>query len=393
VCAACLGVLQFADTVLAGAGAAGVRASPFLDCPRISLVVSVPRALSFTMASVCWRLLAAAGRVVDGSAPTANTDEAAMGNDGDAAPSVGRQDPVPRSLIHFARDAAISRITTRLSSSLALATTNAAGVDANDIAIGSKRSREGADGTRFGDVQRWARSDDPDTIVVDLIADIACHTPSGNGGDEDAPPPVTAFVARRSHDTDGLDAARVSGSALAAALCKLPEEQQGNKADAAFTWGLVESAVVAAHTEDRRAGRVLRVAPVSHVWRTSLFVFGRYRKMMRDVPQSPWFINKERVGRLSLQEVIAEQVLPVFYDDATISSGGDGSVCLHGTFLGGKKNPPPKAAVVDQILGANLYKFMSAGREDVDVRMLGNGRPFVIELKSPRSLTRSRPPS
>jgi len=30
------------------------------------------------------------------------------------------------------------------------------------------------------------------------------------------------------------------------------------------------------------------------------------------------------------------------------------------------------------------YKFHSGGREDIDVRMLGDGRPFVLELISPR---------
>lgn len=30
-------------------------------------------------------------------------------------------------------------------------------------------------------------------------------------------------------------------------------------------------------------------------------------------------------------------------------------------------------------------KFVSAGREDADVRMLGAGRPFYIELINPRS--------
>lgn len=29
-------------------------------------------------------------------------------------------------------------------------------------------------------------------------------------------------------------------------------------------------------------------------------------------------------------------------------------------------------------------KFHSGGREDIDVRMLGNGRPFLIELVSPQ---------
>jgi len=30
-----------------------------------------------------------------------------------------------------------------------------------------------------------------------------------------------------------------------------------------------------------------------------------------------------------------------------------------------------------------LYKFHACGREDVDVRMLGTGRPFVIEATNP----------
>lgn len=30
-------------------------------------------------------------------------------------------------------------------------------------------------------------------------------------------------------------------------------------------------------------------------------------------------------------------------------------------------------------------RFASSGREDVDVRMLGTGRPFVIEFVNPRT--------
>lgn len=29
-------------------------------------------------------------------------------------------------------------------------------------------------------------------------------------------------------------------------------------------------------------------------------------------------------------------------------------------------------------------KFHSGGREDLDVRMLGDGRPFVIEIENPK---------
>lgn len=36
------------------------------------------------------------------------------------------------------------------------------------------------------------------------------------------------------------------------------------------------------------------------------------------------------------------------------------------------------------IAGARTFKFHSAGREDIDVRMLGNGRPFIMEFENPR---------
>jgi tRNA pseudouridine synthase 10 len=400
VCAACLGVLQHAEGILAAAATAGVRASPFLDCPAVSVVVSIPRAVSFTMASVCWRLLAAQGRVVDGSGTSASEAAAAVAL-ASADPSAegsadvghgaaaghesnivaGRGDVVPASLCQFGRDAAVTRVMAAFAVALGISSAGSA-----TTAHGSEDEKRGRDedapaGTRFGMVRRFGKSDDEDTIVVDLSSDVSCHD---KGGDR---PPVTAIVARRTFGTDGETASRLSGSALAAALCRLPEEQQGNKAGAAFTWGLVESAIVPAHGQDWRAGRVLRCCPISHVWRTSVFLFGRYRKMMRDVPQSPWFIDKKRVGRFSLQEVIAEQALPLFYDQDTLESTGDGSITLNGTFRGGKKNPPPKAAVEDQILGANLYKFMSAGREDVDVRMLGSGRPFAFEIKSPHRVS------
>lgn len=38
------------------------------------------------------------------------------------------------------------------------------------------------------------------------------------------------------------------------------------------------------------------------------------------------------------------------------------------------------ATVVESTFGATASKFHSAGREDIDVRMLGGGRPFVLEL-------------
>lgn len=39
------------------------------------------------------------------------------------------------------------------------------------------------------------------------------------------------------------------------------------------------------------------------------------------------------------------------------------------------------AAKVVPLFDADGYNFLSAGREDVDVRMLGDGRPFILEVK------------
>eukprot|EP00041_Stephanoeca_diplocostata_P016211 m.318783 g.318783 ORF g.318783 m.318783 type:complete len:664 (-) comp20290_c2_seq1:282-2273(-) len=40
---------------------------------------------------------------------------------------------------------------------------------------------------------------------------------------------------------------------------------------------------------------------------------------------------------------------------------------------------------VKELFGVDKAKFSSSGREDVDVRMLGNGRPFVLELLDPKN--------
>jgi len=91
---------------------------------------------------------------------------------------------------------------------------------------------------------------------------------------------------------------------------------------------------------------------------SSLFIYGRYKKYRRDIPQTKWFCKICRgkgckrcnyTGKLydeSIEELIAKK----FLDRAK----GD-SESFHG-----------------------------CGREDVDVRMLGNGRPFVLEIKNPK---------
>ena len=70
-----------------------------------------------------------------------------------------------------------------------------------------------------------------------------------------------------------------------------------------------------------------------------LHVYGRYRKLVRGIPQTPLKGFKESVASIICRPF----------------SKVTGGKCV----------------------------FHGAGREDIDVRMLGNGRPFVVEVKRP----------
>jgi tRNA pseudouridine synthase 10 len=89
-----------------------------------------------------------------------------------------------------------------------------------------------------------------------------------------------------------------------------------------------------------------------------LFVAGRYRKLVRDIPQSKWFCSSCRgkgcekcggTGKLypeSVEELVSKPVLEAAEGEKTA--------------------------------------FHASGREDIDARMLGSGRPFVVEISKPR---------
>ena len=98
--------------------------------------------------------------------------------------------------------------------------------------------------------------------------------------------------------------------------------------------------------------------------KTKVFIEGRYLKLVRDLPQTVFFCPDckghprrrrkcercEGFGKLtreSVQELIGW--------------------------------------VVGKAFGTRKNKFHGAGREDVDVRMLGNGRPFVMEMVGPKN--------
>ncbi len=83
------------------------------------------------------------------------------------------------------------------------------------------------------------------------------------------------------------------------------------------------------------------------VWVKPIYLKGRYLKKRRGIPQSPWIKpGRGKEMEKSVSEYIGQPVC-----DA---------------------------------LGGRNYNFFASGREDVDALMLGTGRPFYVEVKSPR---------
>ncbi len=90
----------------------------------------------------------------------------------------------------------------------------------------------------------------------------------------------------------------------------------------------------------------------------SRFIFGRYRKFDRTIPQTKWpcrrcqgrgCVECDKTGRqyaTSVEELVAAPFM--------------------------------------EASGATQESFHGAGREDIDARCLGTGRPFILELKDPR---------
>jgi len=90
----------------------------------------------------------------------------------------------------------------------------------------------------------------------------------------------------------------------------------------------------------------------------SLYVYGRYNKFKRGVPQTKWFCRQcsgigcrrcDYTGSL-FDSSVEEYIGPIF---------------------------------IEAFKGEN-WSFHGSGREDIDVKMLGSGRPFILEIHNPR---------
>jgi tRNA pseudouridine synthase 10 len=90
-----------------------------------------------------------------------------------------------------------------------------------------------------------------------------------------------------------------------------------------------------------------------------IFIEGRYRKLIRGIPQTRWPCRKCRGKGCPSCNYTGKQYLVTV--EELIS---------------------PEAVELARGSGS---KFHGAGREDIDVKMLGNGRPFVLEIKEPKT--------
>jgi tRNA pseudouridine synthase 10 len=96
----------------------------------------------------------------------------------------------------------------------------------------------------------------------------------------------------------------------------------------------------------------------------SAFLYGRYRKLERDIPQTKWPCSD--CGTTGLRR-------------GAECEACEGTGYRYGTSVEQLTAPP----VLEAMDGEEAV-FHGAGREDVDALMLGTGRPFVIEIKEPR---------
>ncbi|CAD5211444.1 unnamed protein product [Bursaphelenchus okinawaensis] len=78
--------------------------------------------------------------------------------------------------------------------------------------------------------------------------------------------------------------------------------------------------------------------------REGVFIAGRYCKYSRSLPQSPWTADEE---------------IDIVHGNSVSEKIGN---------------------ILQKKFQATGFRFIASGREDIDVRMLGNGRPFAVNL-------------
>ena len=90
---------------------------------------------------------------------------------------------------------------------------------------------------------------------------------------------------------------------------------------------------------------------------SSLFIYGRYKKLIRGIPQTKWPC-KACQGKGCEKCSFTGKMYPTSVEEII-------------------------AAIVMEKTNGSEHFFHGMGREDIDARMLGNGRPFILEIRNP----------
>lgn len=102
----------------------------------------------------------------------------------------------------------------------------------------------------------------------------------------------------------------------------------------------------------------LRAEPKVRIQINPLYIEGKYNKLKRGIPQTKWPCTKCK-----------------------------GRGCEECNFTGKQYPESVEELISEHVLKLTRgreAKFHGAGREDIDVLMLGSGRPFVLEIKEPK---------
>ena len=98
------------------------------------------------------------------------------------------------------------------------------------------------------------------------------------------------------------------------------------------------------------------------------FVFGRYRKLERGIPQTEWTCRE--CGGSGKQMAPDGSEEPCDY-------------CEGAGYLYDESVEQLVAPPILEAMDGDEALFHGAGREDIDAKMVGTGRPFVVEVKHP----------
>ena len=149
-------------------------------------------------------------------------------------------------------------------------------------------------------------------------------------------------------------------SLMATLLYPLDQQRRGKSNTSVVTFATVERILLyndLAKFRDLNVFPLVRVASHCELSKINyasapLYLAGRYNKYSRNISQTPWSLEGEEVKLESVEKIISEPVMRIF--------------------------------------SPSEIRFTASGREDIDVRMLGTGRPFLLELLNPKRTSQSK---